>query len=78
MAHGPIETKVKAATAAAYLGASGLLGALAALQDNVRLVEWLPDSLAPFVLALVPAAIAAGTGWKARHTPRPDLDQSGG
>lgn len=78
MATGPIERKVKAATAAAYVGASGLLGALAAVQDEQRLLEWMPDSLAPFVLALVPAAIAAAAGWKARHTPRPDLDESDG
>ncbi|PSK58008.1 hypothetical protein B0E38_01853 [Streptomyces sp. 111WW2] len=78
MAAGPFEKKVKAATAAAYVSASGLLGALAAVQDNARLLEWMPDSLAPFVLALVPASITAAAGWKSRHTPRPDLDERRG
>jgi hypothetical protein len=78
MANAPIEQKVKAATAAAYVGSAGLLGALTAVQDNGRLVGWLPDGLAPFVLALVPTAITAVSGWKARHTPRGDSSGSGG
>jgi hypothetical protein len=78
MANAPIEQKVKAATAAAYVGSAGLLGALTAVQDNGRLVGWLPDGLAPFVLALVPTAITAVSGWKARHTPRGDSSGSRG
>lgn len=70
MVNGPIEKKVKAATAAAYVGSAGLFGALTAVQDNARLVEWLPSGIAPFVLALVPTAITAVTGWKTKHTPR--------
>lgn len=66
----PIERKVSFATAAAYLGSTGLLGALAAVQDNDRLLEWMPDGLSPFVLALVPTLITAVAGWKAKHTPR--------
>lgn len=67
---GPVERKVKAATAAAYVGSAGLLGALTAVEDDGHLVGWMPDGLAPFVLALVPTAITAVSGWMARHTPR--------
>ncbi|RLL68123.1 holin [Streptomyces sp. Z26] len=66
----PIETKVKASTAAAYLGSTGLLAMLTAVQDNAGLVSSLPDVLEPFVLALVPAAITGVAGWGAKHTPR--------
>lgn len=70
MAIAPVERKVKAATAAAYVGCTALLGVLAAVQDNARLVDWLPDSVAPFVLALIPTAATAVSGWMAKHTPR--------
>ncbi|WP_046495095.1 hypothetical protein [Streptomyces odonnellii] len=70
MAAAPVEKKVTAATAGTYLGSTGLLASLAALQDNARLLEWLPDALSPFVLALVPAAITFVAGYRARHTPR--------
>ncbi|MFE9296606.1 holin [Streptomyces niveus] len=69
----PVETKVKFATAAAYAGSTGLLAALTTVQDNGRLLEWMPDGLTPFVLGLIPAAITAVAGWKAKHTPRTGL-----
>jgi len=78
MANAPVERKVTAATAAAYVGSAGLLGALAAVQDNARLLEWMPDGLTPFVLALVPTAITAVSGWMAKHTPRDDSSATGG
>ncbi|MFJ1607073.1 holin [Streptomyces sp. NPDC088253] len=71
---GPIESKVGWATAAAYVASSGLLGVLAAVQDNARVLEPLPDSISPLVLALVPGLLTFAAGWKARHTPRPDLE----
>ncbi|MET9462959.1 holin [Streptomyces canus] len=71
----PIESKVKWATAAAYLTSSGLLGVLAAVQDNARVLEPLPDSISPLVLALVPGLLTYAAGWKASHTPRPDLGE---
>lgn len=67
-----VETKVAAATAGTYLGSTGLLASLAEVQDNARLLDWMPDALSPFVLALVPAAIAFVAGYRARHTPRLD------
>ncbi|MCX5601638.1 holin [Streptomyces phaeochromogenes] len=66
----PVETKVTAATAAAYVTSTGLLAALAVVQNDVRLVGWMPDAVAPFVLAVVPTLMTFAAGWKARHTPR--------
>ena len=69
----PVEKKVTAATAGAYVASTGLLGALAVVQDNARLLEWMPDGLTPFVLAIVPAAIAFVSGYRAKHSPRFDV-----
>jgi hypothetical protein len=66
----PVEKKVTWSTVGAYLGSTGLLAILTAVQGNAGLVEPLPDPTEPFVLALVPAAITFAAGWKARHTPR--------
>lgn len=66
----PVERKVTAATSAAYIGSTALLGALTAVSDHHELVGWMPSGLAPFVLALVPAAITGVAGWAAKHTPR--------
>ncbi|UQA92126.1 holin [Streptomyces halobius] len=57
-----------ASSAAAYLALSGLLGVLAAVQDNARLLEWMPDTLSPFVLAIVPTLVTFAAGWKPKHT----------
>lgn len=72
MPSAPIERKVTAATAAAYLGSTGLLAAITAVQDQPGLVGFLPTWLAPFVLPLVPAAATLVAGYQARHTPRTD------
>lgn len=66
----PVEKKVTAASVGAYLGSTGLLAILSAIQDNAGLVGGLPDGLEPFVLSLVPTAIVFVTGWVAKHTPR--------
>ncbi|MDQ1018989.1 holin [Streptomyces afghaniensis] len=66
----PVEAKVRWATALAYLGSSGMLGVLAAAQDNQRVLEPLPDSISPLVLALIPGVFTFVAGYKARHTPR--------
>ncbi|MFI2033741.1 holin [Streptomyces bottropensis] len=68
----PIEKKVKAATAVAYLVSVAGLSVLGAVTNNPSLVSSMPDGLEPFVLALVPAASAAIAGWAAPHTPRSD------
>ncbi|MGW0086551.1 holin [Streptomyces sp. NPDC003393] len=67
-----VESKVRWATAAAYVASSGMLGVLAAVQDDARILEPLPDSISPLVLALLPGLITFFAGWKAKHTPRPE------
>lgn len=67
----PVETKVTAASVATYLGSTALLAVLTAAQGDARLVEFMPDGLAPFVLGAIPTAIAFVGGWVAKHTPRP-------
>lgn len=67
-----VETKVKAATFAAYFGLVALLAVLNAVADT-NLVSALPDYLEVFVAPMVPAALTLVAGWLAKHTPRPDL-----
>lgn len=66
----PVEKKVAASSAAAFLGSTGLLAVLTAVQDNSGLVGGLPDVLEPFVLGLIPTAITFVGGWVTQHTPR--------
>jgi hypothetical protein len=66
----PVEKKVTAGAVATYLASTGLLAILAAAKDNAELVGFLPDGIAPFVLAIVPTAIAFVSGWAAKHSPR--------
>jgi len=68
----PIERKVKAATIAVYIATSALLGILNGVTD-ANLVAGLPDWLEVFVAPLLPAAAAWIAGYRAKHTPRPDL-----
>lgn len=63
----PVETKVKAGTAAA--AACGL--AMWALSRYV-FKGTVPDVIASWVYALVPAAVTFAAGYAAKHTPRPD------
>lgn len=66
----PVEKKVTVASVAAYLGSTGLLAVLTAVQDNAGLVAGLPDGIEPFVLALIPTALTFVGGWAAKHSPR--------
>ena len=71
-ASAPIEKKVKASSALAYLASLAGLAVLGAVTDDPSLISSMPDALEPFVLALIPAAAAAVAGWAAPHTPRSD------
>lgn len=75
MSSGPIERKVSWASAGAYIGSVAGIAVLEAVTRDPVLVSPIPDVLEPFVLSLVPAAIAWFAGWRAKHTPRPDLGQ---
>lgn len=69
----PVEAKVKWASLGGFLGSVGLLAILQVLDSDHSLIEWWPDWLEAVTIPLLPTAIAAVAGWKARHTPRPDL-----
>lgn len=66
----PVEKKVTAASVATFLASTGLLALLATVQDNAQLVGFLPDAVAPFILALIPTAVTFISGWAAKHSPR--------
>ncbi|GLP71031.1 hypothetical protein TUSST3_76510 [Streptomyces sp. TUS-ST3] len=68
----PIEKKVKASSALAYLASLAGLAILGAVTHDPSLISGMPDALEPFVLALVPAAASWVAGWAAPHTPRSD------
>jgi hypothetical protein len=68
----PVEKKVKASSALAYLASLAGLAILGAVSDDPSLISGMPDALEPFILALVPAAASAVAGWAAPHTPRAD------
>ena len=70
---GPVERKVAWASIATYVGSAAGVAALQAVTD-AQLVTALPDILEPLVLALLPAASTFLGGYKARHTPRPDIE----
>ncbi|MFJ2093108.1 holin [Streptomyces sp. NPDC087901] len=76
--YAPVERKVSLATAAAYLTSTGLLGILAAVEDNARLLSWMPDAVSPLVLSLVPGLVTFVAGWQAKHTPRAETPETAG
>lgn len=68
----PIEKKVTASSALAYLASLAGLAVLGGVTDDPSLISGMPDALEPFLLALVPAAASWIAGWAAPHTPRSD------
>jgi hypothetical protein len=68
-----VEAKVKASTAAAYLGLLAVLAPLQAVQANLDLIEFLPDWLETLAVPLLPGLITYVAGYATRHEPRPDL-----
>jgi hypothetical protein len=71
-AKGPVETKVKVASIATYLGSLALLAVLNGVTDT-NLISGLPDVAEVLLAPVIPAAISLVAGYAARHTPRPDL-----
>ncbi|MEU6015994.1 holin [Streptomyces sp. NPDC047515] len=65
----PIETKVKASTAATF-GAGVAIAVLNDVQADSSLLGPLPAWLQAPLLALVPAVLTWLAGYQARHTPR--------
>jgi hypothetical protein len=69
----PVEAKVKWASFGWYVGSVGLLGILQAVDADHSLIAFWPDWLEALAIPLLPTAIGAVAGWKAKHTARPDL-----
>ncbi|WP_214317028.1 hypothetical protein [Nonomuraea sediminis] len=69
----PVETKVKAMTLASYLAGVAGMAVLQAVSSDPSMISFLPDWMEAITLPLLPTALAAVAGFKARHTPRPDL-----
>jgi hypothetical protein len=70
-ANAPIETKVKAATSAAFL-----VGLVIALLNwgvgDSSLMGSLPAWAQTLITLVVPPVVTFLSGWQAQHTPRPD------
>lgn len=69
----PVERKVTAATAGSYLGLLAVLTALQAINADLDLIAFLPDWLESLSIPLLPGLITYVSGYKAKHTARPDL-----
>lgn len=70
----PVESKVKAATLVTAVLAV-VVAVLNVVVTDSALLGLLPAWLQAVLLAVVPPLLTAYAGWKAKHTPRPDLDQ---
>lgn len=66
-----IEQKVKVSTAATF-GVSAAIAVLNQTAGDDALMGSLPPWSQTLVLLVVPPAVTFLSGWKARHTPRPD------
>ncbi len=69
----PIERKVTAATAGSYLGLVAVLTVLQTVGADLDLIAFLPDWLESLAVPLLPGLITYVSGYKAKHTARPDL-----
>ncbi|MGI5292634.1 hypothetical protein ACQEVF_58835 [Nonomuraea polychroma] len=69
----PVETKVKAMTLTSYLAGVAGMAVLQAVSADPSMIAFLPDWVEAITLPLLPTALAAVAGFKARHTPRRDL-----
>jgi hypothetical protein len=69
----PVEAKVKTMGLVSYLAGVAGMAVLQVVANDPSMIAFLPDWVEAITLPLVPTALAAVAGWKARHTPRPDL-----
>lgn len=69
----PVERKVTVATAGSYLGLVAVLAVLQTINADLDLIAILPDWLESLTIPLLPGLITWVSGYKAKHTARPDL-----
>ncbi|MEV4749091.1 hypothetical protein AB0K21_22155 [Streptosporangium sp. NPDC049248] len=72
----PVEAKVKAMTLVSYLAGIAGMAVLQTVADDPSMISFLPDWVEMITLPLLPTGLSALAGWKAKHTPRPDLPLS--
>lgn len=72
MANAPVETKVKAATGAAFLIGIAVAFLNWAVGDST-LMGSLPAWGQALAALVIPPVVTFLTSWQAAHTPRPDL-----
>lgn len=71
-----IERKVKVSTAAT-LGVSAVIAVLNQAVADDALMGSAPAWLQTLILLVVPPVVTFLGGWKAKHTPRPDVYDTG-
>jgi hypothetical protein len=71
-----IETKVKVASLATFIGVTALLALLEWVGADPNLLTVLPDWLEAPLIAAIPTFITWLAAVRAKHTPRPDLPMS--
>lgn len=73
MPHAPVETKVKAATAASFL-VSLAIAFFSQLSGDVSFILFLPAWSHSIIVAAISAAVTFLSGWQAEHSPRSSLE----
>lgn len=71
---GPVEKKVKASAYATYGGVVLLMLIMQGVSNDPGMIAFLPDWLETLIIPLVPAGLTWAAGYRAKHTPRPDLE----
>ncbi|MFI6299526.1 hypothetical protein ACIBEJ_48585 [Nonomuraea sp. NPDC050790] len=72
----PVEAKVKWAAFGTFIGSVAATAVLQAIDADHSLIAFWPDWLEAVTLPLLPTAISWVSGWRAKHTARPDLPMS--
>lgn len=71
-----VEKKVTWSTVGAFVGFSALIYVLELVASTPLLLTPLPDAVEPLALGFIPSVVTFLAGYRARHTPRPDLAAS--
>ncbi|MET9245640.1 hypothetical protein [Nonomuraea sp. NPDC003709] len=69
----PVERKVTGATVGSCLSLLAVLTVLQTVNADLDLIAFLPDWLESLTVPLLPGLITYMSGYKAKHTARPDL-----
>lgn len=73
---GPVEKKVTWSALGAYVAGVVVLAVLQLVGADPTLISGMPDWLEAVLVPMIPAVVSFVGGYVARHTPRPDLEDS--